>query len=112
MKDSRRDFALRSIGCVVCLLLGLGYVPAAKHHLLTTGQHGNGKRIGEKATVPLCDYHHQGRHVVGSAVARALYPTHGPSYADNAREFRSRWPDSVLLEETEKRIDQWQQTVV
>lgn len=110
--EQRRDAAIRDIGCIVCLLLGLGFVLCSKHHLLNTGHHGNGKRIGEKATVGLCDYHHQGKLVVGAALSRILYETRGPSYADNAREFRERWPDSLLLAEQNRRIEAYMGSVV
>lgn len=108
MNAARRDVAIREIGCIVCLLLGLGFVLCAKHHLLSTGQHGNGKRLGEQSTVGLCDYHHQGKAVVGSAAAAALRETRGPSYADNAREFRALWPDALLIKEQNRRIEEWE----
>ena len=47
-----RDFAIREIGCVVCIERGLGYVPCEKHHLLTTGRHGSGT---EKVEIPGSD---------------------------------------------------------
>lgn len=108
MKPIHRDFALREVGCVLCRELGLGFVLCAKHHTLTTGMHGNGKRRGEKETVGLCDYHHQGSQVVGTDNARILYDTRGPSYHDNAREFRARWPDKLLLALQEKWLRLWE----
>lgn len=102
------DFVLREQGCVVCFAMGFGVVPCAKHHLLTTGHHGNGKRRGERAVVGLCDYHHQGAAAVGTAMANRLRATRGPSYADNAREFRALWPDSKLQELQAERIKEWQ----
>lgn len=108
VNDATRDFAIREIGCIVCRLMGKGYVPCAKHHLLSTGHHGNGKRRGEKATVGLCDYHHQGSQAVGSANYRRMKPDYGPSYYDDARAFRALWPDQLLLEEQDRRITQWQ----
>lgn len=105
LSPARRDFIIREIGCVVCLLRGIeGKVECAKHHLLTTGHHGNGKRRGEQATVGLCDYHHQGAHVVGTATARRLYAERGPSYQDNPKEFRALYPDSLLLAEQNRLI--------
>jgi len=101
-----RDFALRE-ECIACRLRGIRGVLAAKHHTLTTGFHGNGKRRGERATVGLCDYHHQGAAVVGTAYARFLARDRGPSYADNARAFRAEFPDALLLAEQEKALDEW-----
>lgn len=101
------DFIIREQGCVVCFALGLGVVACAKHHLLTTGKHGNGKRRGHRAVIGLCDWHHQGRLVVGSALAAVLYQERGPSYQDHAREFRARWPDALLQELQAARIAEW-----
>lgn len=109
MTPQLRDFALREIGCIVCRLAGRSPMPAAKHHLLTTGFHGNGKRRGEAATVPVCDYHHQGEASVGSyraALCREF--GYGPSYADEPAEFRARYPDDLLLEATNKALREWQ----
>jgi hypothetical protein len=110
--EIHRDVVIREIGCVVCRLRGLGKVECAKHHTLTTGQHGNGKRRGEAYTVGLCDYHHQGAQVIGTALARSLYPARGPSYADNAREFRAEYPDALLLEAQERFINEWRTGVI
>lgn len=106
------DFAIREIGCIACHLMGLGFVPCSKHHTLTTGMHGNGKRRGERFVVGLCDYHHQGKAVVGSVQAAALYKVRGPSYADNAREFRAKFPDHVLLAESKRRLELWEKNTV
>lgn len=108
MNNETRDFAIRDIKCIVCRMRGKAPMPAAKHHLLSTGKHGNGKRKGEKFTVGLCDYHHQGRAVVGTRVARLLeVDGYGPSYADNAREFRALYPDELLLQTQNEWIERW-----
>ena len=104
MKPELRDFAIREIGCVVCRMRGLGYVACEKHHLLTTGRHGTGKRRGEAYTVGLCQYHHRG---VGAPTA-AL----GPSYAREPRAFRELYPDALLLAEQNRRIEKWRQSSV
>jgi hypothetical protein len=110
MNDRLRDFAIREIGCLACLLASKRPMPAAKHHLLTTGRHGNGKRRGEKATIGLCDYHHQGAHVVGFQFSRSCKEQgYGPSLADEARAFRQRFgTDAELLELQNKLIAAWQ----
>lgn len=103
-----RDFAIREIGCICCRAMGVFGVLCAKHHLLTTGMHGNGKRRGEAATIGLCDYHHQGAAVVGTLAARALRLVRGPSYADEAREFRRVFgQDDGLLAAQDKLIADW-----
>lgn len=104
MRPDLRDFAIREIGCIVCLERGLGFRACEKHHLTSTGHHGNGKRRGEQATVGLCVYHHRG---VGQPTA-AL----GPSYAREARAFRALYPDSWLLERQEELLAQWRRNTM
>lgn len=110
MNLEMRDFAIRSIGCIVCRMRGKPPLPAAKHHLTSTGRHGSGKRRGERFTVGLCDYHHQGASQVGTVRADDLRADgYGPSYADNAREFRELYPDTLLLEVQERFLKLWEQ---
>jgi hypothetical protein len=110
MNNELRDFAIREIGCLACHLSGYRPMPTAKHHLLVGAKHGNGKRRGEKATIGLCDYHHQGKHVVGSVFARnCITSGYGPSLADEPRAFRQRFgSDEELLELQNKLIERWQ----
>lgn len=113
MKPELRDFALRDIGCIVARLRGLPKIPAAKHHLLTTGFHGNGKRRGEKATVPLNDWSHQGRVLTEYGWdAETCREKLGPSYYHEAAAFRAEYPDALLLEETNKALDEWKRGIV
>ena len=104
MKPEVRDFAIRDIGCIVCRERGLGYVPCEKHHLTTTGRHGNGKRRGEAYTVGLCAYHHRG---VGEPTAEV-----GPSYAREPRRFRELYPDEWLLDRQNELIAQWRANTI
>lgn len=104
MKPYLRDFVIRDIGCIVCLERGLGKVACEKHHLLTTGRHGNGKRRGEQFTVGLCSYHHSG---IGTPTAEL-----GPSYAREARRFRELYPDAWLLQRQNELILAWQAKTV
>jgi hypothetical protein len=105
-----RDYAIREIQCIACRLIGRRPMPAAKHHLISTGLHGNGKRRGEKATIGLCDYHHQGASQVGTQRARSLKEQgYGPSLADEPRAFRARFgTDNELLALQDKLIEAWQ----
>ncbi len=49
--------AIVRYGCVACRMDGLGFRPAAVHHILR-----GGRRLGHLFTLPLCDPgHHQGR---------------------------------------------------
>lgn len=108
MTPDLRDFALREIGCIVAHLRGLPKIPGSKHHLLTTGQHGTGKRRGEAFTVLLSDWSHQGRVLTeygwDEATCRAKL---GPSYAREAAAFRAQYPDTLLLQATETALAAW-----
>ena len=104
MTPEMRDFAIRDIGCIVCSARGLGFSPCEKHHLLTTGRHGTGKRRGERYTVGLCAYHHRG---IGSLIA-----AFGPSYALEPRAFRALYSDEWLLTRQNELIEQWRKSTV
>jgi hypothetical protein len=110
LTPERRDAALRDLGCVACGLLGKRPMAAAKHHLLTTGRHGSGKRRGEAFTLALCDYHHQGAATVGTAFAqRCQAQGYGPSLADDAAAFRAVFGDDTrLLAIQDRQLAAWQ----
>ena len=116
MTHNMRDVAIREIGCICCLKRGLGYMPATKHHQLSTGRHGTGKRKGESFTCGLCQYHHQGYQYSGLQPiytrAQAL-ERFGPSYADSARLFRQEFgDDATLLAEQDRLIAVWRESFV
>ena len=105
MRPELRDTAIREIGCICCLSDGRGYVPCEKHHMLTTGLHGNGKRRGEDATVGLCGYHHRG---IGNP---AEYRS--PSLAREPRAFREQYGrDDALLARQDALIAIWADSFV
>jgi len=105
MTPAMRDFAIRELGCIACRMDGRGYAPCEKHHLLTTGRHGNGKRRGERYTIGLCPYHHRG---IGSPV-----DYRSPSLAREPRRFREVYgEDGPLLAFQNRLIAQWQASVV
>jgi hypothetical protein len=58
--------AITDLGCIVCLLKGWGYVPAAVHHL----KNGN-RRLGHLFSIPLCDPgHHQNALAESGEISR------------------------------------------
>lgn len=83
---------IKDIGCICCRLNGHGWVYADIHHLLSTGLHGNGHRLGDEFTLGLCIYHHRGRRDESCAFAE------GPSYFNEAAAFRKHYgSDAELL---------------
>jgi len=60
--------AISRLGCVVCHLTGHPGTIAEIHHLLS-----GGRRIGHKATIPLCVGHHRAPEKGSGKIAR--HPT-------------------------------------
>lgn len=88
-----RFATIKEIGCICCRINGHDWVYAEVHHLLTTGLHGNGKRLGDEFTLGLCVFHHRGYFDDSCRFAE------GPSYANEAAEFRRHYgTDAELLE--------------
>lgn len=113
MSPALRDFALRDIGCIVARLRGLPKIVGSKHHLLTTGQHGTGKRRGEAFTVLLNDWSHQGYPLPAYGWdAAACRERLGPSYANEAAAFRAEYPDELLLAATESALADWRANTI
>ena len=111
MRPEVRDTAIRDIGCICCLREG-EVTLASKHHLLTTGLHGNGKRRGEQFTVGLCPWHHQGVPFDGFTLAR-MRGIFGPSYHHHAKAFRDRYgDDESLLAVQNELIGRWRESFV
>lgn len=83
--------AITRLGCIVCLLLGLGPTPAVPHHLLR-----GGRRIGHLDTIPLCDPgHHQNPPTGSGKIAR--HPT-------KAQFEKAYGSEEYLLRKTKERI--------
>lgn len=83
---SRRFRQLQELGCLACRQLG--YIqPCDIHHLLV----GHAKRIGDGATIGLCEWHHRSvwqTRFTSKVHAQALA---GPSLADEPNRFRERF---------------------
>jgi len=87
-----RFTSIKEVGCICCRMEGFGWTYADVHHLLTTGLHGNGERLGDEFTIGLCKWHHVGRRDESCRWAT------GPSYANEARAFRAHFgSDEALL---------------
>lgn len=116
LSPNMRDVAIREIGCIITLRRFGTFAPCEKHHLLTTGRHGNGKRRGEQATIGLTPYYHRGYNYSGlqGQYTRAEALKHfGPSYADSAKLFRQEFgSDEELLAEQDRLIAVWRESFV
>lgn len=87
------QIAARALGCVVCrcrfaagLQRGISCGPVRIHHRNIGDLHGQ-KQIGQHAVVGMGDWHHQGIPLSGKN-ERAMYALFGPSFQEQAREFR------------------------
>lgn len=85
-RDLKRYEALRSIGCVCCLIEGHREQcgPVEIHHLVDKGTRAHSG--GNQSTIPLGRYHHQGIPFMDTTVTymRARF---GPSLRLESREF-------------------------
>jgi hypothetical protein len=93
MKNEMRDFAIRDIGCIYCRMAGIeGWTPCEKHHL-NAGDKAGGERVGEKATVGACQWHHVGKcyHTQSIRYCDTCTRLYGPSMKHNKRDFMERF---------------------
>lgn len=86
---------LIEIGCIACWLDGLPNVPAEIHHQNLGGKAGQ-KRLGDRATIPLCTWHHRGAPQAGITKSMMALQ-YGPSLACASREFRATYGDDETL---------------
>lgn len=106
-----RFIAIRDIGCVVALRLGIGYVPCDIHHLTIGGKHGQ-KRRGHDFTVGLNPWSHRGVPFNGWS-AQQCEAMLGPSYALEPVRFRAQvGDDESLLAEQNRLIDIWRNSII
>lgn len=104
----RRDFDIRTIGCLACRLGGVGFTSCEKHHL-NFGDRPGGKRLGEKLTIGLCQWHHRGICfcTLHHAVIRncpTCYRVIGPSWVHHRREFTERYGSGEKLLEIQDKL--------
>lgn len=115
-EDRMRDVAIREVGCIATWIRFGQFAPCEKHHLLSTGRHGNGKRRGEQATIGLTTYYHRGYRYSGlqeKMTREEAKQYFGPSYADSPREFREVFgDDETLLAKQNELIATWRNSFV
>jgi len=58
-RDERNHYdKLSQLGCIACLIKGVGYSPAEIHHI-KSGNAGMGKKSHWSLAIPLCHAHHR-----------------------------------------------------
>ncbi len=103
-KEIKRWQRIQEIGCIACMLDGVGQVPCDIHHLLS-----GGRRIGHSHSVGLCSWHHRGILPEGRR-AEEYSAVHGPSLAAMPRAFRKRYGDEFeLFEIQEALLDRYEE---
>lgn len=96
---------LKEMGCFPCDSIGIPDVYPEIHHL-NGGGHAGQKRRGDEFTIPLCEWHHQGKLIPGQTETQMLM-SFGPSLKLHSRLFRHRFgSDDGLLAKVNKRIAQ------
>jgi hypothetical protein len=102
MQREERFRRLQKLGCICCLIEGLGYVPPDIHHLVDNGYRELSG--GDTATIPLDPWHHRGQPPSGMSVEDALFHA-GPSLALHKKRFLSTYGNErELLAEVDRRI--------
>jgi hypothetical protein len=95
---------LQDIGCICCLMEGLPPTPADMHHIVDKGYRKHSG--GDKATIPLCPWHHRGDPPSGFSIDTAP-SSFGPSLARHKRKFVQRYgTERELLAEVDRRIEE------
>lgn len=91
--DQRRYDALVKYGCIACRLMGWYAVPEI-HHIVDQGyrKHSGGNR----ATLPLCPWHHRAVLPMGHTNLTASH-AFGWSMALNPRQFKLKYGDQRFL---------------
>lgn len=92
--ERARFEALHEIGCICCRKRGFSSWPVEIHHLL----YGN-RRLGHMFSLPLCQWHHQGRPPQHWTI-RGAGDFFGPSLAHGSKPFHAAFgSDAELLAE-------------
>jgi|SRR6185369_13883751 len=82
--DLARFDKLQNLGCICCRKGGNGYRAPDIHHILR-----GGRRIGHKATIPLCPEHHR--------IPSKNQAIAGRSLADGSKLFEAHWGSQLAL---------------
>jgi hypothetical protein len=97
--DAERFVAIKSLGCICCVKLGLPMQcgPTEAHHLLS-----GGRRRGHSQSVPLGRWHHRG--IPWQTLnSRQMTEQFGPSLARGSKPFHEAFgTDDELLAEVER----------
>lgn len=109
MNFDRRCQRIYQIGCLACRKKG--WFSQCQVHHLNLGQHAGQKRLGDKSTIGLCPWHHDGIPL-GTLTRAECRKKVGPSMKHEPVKFRKvfgsdasllEWQDE-LIEEAELRV--------
>lgn len=90
----RRFDRIYDIGCIACIQADR-FSQCQAHHLNLDGKAGQVRR-GDRYTIGLCPWHHQGQAILGRTVVH-MTATLGPSLAHNSRAFREMYGNDTEL---------------
>jgi hypothetical protein len=94
---------LQDMGCICCAMERLPVEPADMHHIVDKGYRKHSG--GNKATLPLCPWHHRGQPRDGFSEDTAKL-AYGPSLKLHKRQFIQRYgTERELLAEVDRRIE-------
>mgnify|MGYP001282410213 CR=1 FL=1 len=83
--------AILELGCICCILQGLGDTPPQVHHILGFGK----RRLGHAFSIPLCQSHHS------SGIKTHLFVSRHPWKAEFTKRYGT---DEELLEKVKSLI--------
>jgi len=88
MTKEQRFARLRAFGCVCCRMTGIHNDQVDMHHLVDKGNRDASG--GDRATLPICPYHHRGVLPDGWTSKQA-FMVMGPSLAGGRKPFVKHW---------------------
>lgn len=100
-EDERRIDLIKEIGCIACLLEGLGCRYCEWDHLTVAGF-----TVGHQASIGLCPWHHRGICDEGLSSSQ-MRDRYGPSKAKGSKTFNAHYgTDEFLLGYQDKLIEE------
>lgn len=100
--EAKRIDAFRHIGCIVMRVFYKTWAPYQVHHITERG-----RALGQRQTIPLSPYHHQGIPKDGMTV-EGMELIYGPSLAVSKARFEMAFGTELhLLELTDKLLEKY-----
>lgn len=101
---SARSADIRRLPCLLCEIEGVRQPNRTTEHHCNEQELAGHKRVGDHASIPACEWHHQGYCVDGMDVDEMTH-IYGPSLKHNQKQFRYAYGrDEQLIELTNMKL--------